>query len=89
MSLTRRARELLSQVFVNAPYDQYVKANTRFWNASGIDLTMDASGLKLNTQSLASILIGGMPFRPWMKMARLRRLNPTPPSLSLPAGKKP
>jgi len=50
-------------VFVNAPYDQYVKANTRFWNASGVDLTMDASGLTLNTQSLASILIGGIAFQ--------------------------
>lgn len=50
-------------VFVNAPFDQYVKTNTRFWNASGVDLTMDASGLKLNTQSLASILIGGIAFQ--------------------------
>jgi len=50
-------------VFVTAPYDQYVKANTRFWNASGIDLTMDASGLTLNTESLVSILIGGIAFQ--------------------------
>jgi len=50
-------------VFVAAPYDQYVKANTRFWNASGIDLTMDASGLKLDTESLVSILIGGIAFQ--------------------------
>jgi paraquat-inducible protein B len=50
-------------VFVNAPYDRYVKANTRFWNASGIDLTMDASGLKLDTQSMVSILIGGIAFQ--------------------------
>ncbi len=50
-------------VFVNAPYDQYVKANTRFWNASGIDLTVDASGLKLDTQSLVSILVGGIAFQ--------------------------
>ncbi|RNC64548.1 MAG: MCE family protein [Desulfuromonadales bacterium] len=50
-------------VFVAAPYDQHVKANTRFWNASGIDLSMDASGLKLNTQSMVSILIGGIAFQ--------------------------
>lgn len=50
-------------VFVAAPYDSHVKANTRFWNASGVDLTMDASGLKLNTQSLASILVGGIAFQ--------------------------
>ena len=47
------------KVFVAAPYDKYVKANSRFWNASGIDLTMDANGLKVNTQSLVSIMVGG------------------------------
>ena len=51
------------KVFVAAPYDKYVRANTRFWNASGVDLTMDANGLKLDTQSLMSILIGGIAFQ--------------------------
>jgi paraquat-inducible protein B len=50
-------------VFVKEPYDKYVRANTRFWNASGIDLTMDASGLKLETQSVVSILVGGIAFQ--------------------------
>jgi paraquat-inducible protein B len=50
------------KVFVNAPYDQQVNANTRFWNASGIDVTLDASGVKVNTQSIVSILIGGLAF---------------------------
>jgi paraquat-inducible protein B len=51
------------KVFVAAPYDTYVRANTRFWNAGGVDLTMDAGGLKLDTQSLMSILIGGIAFQ--------------------------
>ncbi len=51
------------KVFVAAPYDRYVRTNTRFWNASGIDLTLGASGVKLNTQSLVSILIGGIAFQ--------------------------
>lgn len=50
-------------IFVAAPYDKYVRANTRFWNASGVDLTMDANGLKLDTQSLMSILVGGIAFQ--------------------------
>ncbi len=50
-------------IFVTAPYNRYVRANTRFWNASGVDLTMDANGLKLDTQSLMSILIGGIAFQ--------------------------
>lgn len=50
------------KIFVNAPYDQYVSPTTRFWNASGIDVSMDATGIKVDTQSLASILIGGVAF---------------------------
>ncbi len=50
------------QAFVNAPYDQYVNANTRFWDASGIDMTFDASGVKMDTQSVLSILAGGVAF---------------------------
>jgi paraquat-inducible protein B len=50
------------KIFVKAPYDQYVTANTRFWQASGIDVSLSASGLSVQTQSLLSILIGGIAF---------------------------
>ncbi len=49
-------------VFVDAPYDRLVTRATRFWNASGIDLTLGADGMKLRTQSLASVLAGGVAF---------------------------
>jgi len=49
-------------VFVRAPYDQYVNPNTRFWHASGVDVSLTASGLKVQTQSVLSILIGGVAF---------------------------
>lgn len=48
--------------FVQAPYDQYVNPDTRFWHASGIDLSLSAAGLKVQTQSALSILIGGIAF---------------------------
>ncbi|QBC31183.1 MULTISPECIES: intermembrane transport protein PqiB [Pandoraea] len=51
------------RVFVQAPYDQYVGSNTRFWHASGIDLRLDSSGFQVNTQSLASVVIGGIAFQ--------------------------
>ncbi len=50
-------------VFVNAPYDKYVLNDTRFWQASGIDVSLDTSGVKINTQSLVAILIGGLAFQ--------------------------
>jgi len=51
------------KVFVAAPYDQYVTAETRFWHASGIDITLDAAGIRVDTQSLGSILLGGISFQ--------------------------
>jgi paraquat-inducible protein B len=49
-------------VFVKAPYDRYVTAATQWWHASGIDLRLDSNGLKLDTQSVATILSGGVVF---------------------------
>jgi len=50
------------RVFVNSPNDQYVTTDSRFWNASGVDVTLGANGLKVNTESLSSILAGGIAF---------------------------
>jgi paraquat-inducible protein B len=50
------------KIFVRAPYDQYVNPNTRFWQASRIDMQLSANGLSVQTQSLLSILIGGIAF---------------------------
>ncbi|BAN36246.1 hypothetical protein SCD_n02438 [Sulfuricella denitrificans skB26] len=51
------------RVFVNAPYDRHVKSDTRFWQASGFDVALDASGIRLNTESVASMLLGGVAFQ--------------------------
>ncbi len=56
-------RGVTLRVFVNAPYDKFVGANTRFWHASGIDMQLNSSGVTLRTQSIASILLGGIAFR--------------------------
>jgi paraquat-inducible protein B len=50
------------EVFIGAPYDRLVLTTTRFWNASGIDLTLSAEGVRLDTQSLLSVIIGGVAF---------------------------
>ncbi len=50
------------KIFVQAPHHTQVTNNTRFWNASGFDLTLNAQGLKVDTQSMVSILTGGIAF---------------------------
>jgi len=53
---------VLFKVFIEDPFHNKVRENTRFWNASGVDFTMDATGIKMDTQSLVSILSGGLAF---------------------------
>ncbi|MGE8638266.1 MAG: intermembrane transport protein PqiB [Achromobacter sp.] len=50
------------QVFVDAPNDAYVNDGTRFWNASGVDFSVDARGLQMRSQSLLSVIVGGVAF---------------------------
>ncbi|MGF6674186.1 intermembrane transport protein PqiB [Paraburkholderia tuberum] len=50
------------KVFVNAPYDRFVRTDTRFWHASGVDMAFDSTGLRVETQSIVSIIIGGIAF---------------------------
>jgi paraquat-inducible protein B len=50
------------QAFIQAPYDKFVTTNARFWQASGIDVNLNASGFNLKTQSLTSIISGGIAF---------------------------
>ena len=51
------------EVFIHSPNDAYVTQNTRFWNASGIDVSVGANGFALKTESLSSLLVGGIAFR--------------------------
>jgi len=51
------------KIFVNAPFDSYVTGATRFWQASGIDMSLNADGVRLRTESLTSILEGGVAFQ--------------------------
>jgi paraquat-inducible protein B len=50
------------KIFVQSPYDQYVTSDTRFWQASGIDVSLTAAGLHVQTESVMSILAGGIAF---------------------------
>lgn len=61
-NLAKDGQSVELQTFIRAPYDKFVTNDARFWQASGIDVSLNASGLSLNTQSLASIVSGGIAF---------------------------
>ena len=50
------------RIFIEQPYTKFVGVNTRFWHTNGIDVQFDASGFRLNTQSLATLALGGLSF---------------------------
>jgi paraquat-inducible protein B len=50
------------QIFITAPYDRFVTPETRFWNASGVDVAVGAGGVEVRTESLVALIAGGVAF---------------------------
>jgi paraquat-inducible protein B len=60
--LEENGRAVTVKIFINDPIDKHVYQNTRFWNASGLDFAVDANGIRVNTESIVTILVGGIAF---------------------------
>ncbi|MBT1071394.1 intermembrane transport protein PqiB [Pelotalea chapellei] len=60
--LDKEGKGVLLTVFIKAPHDRHVMSESFFWQASGIDVQLSTSGVKIDTESLASILVGGIAF---------------------------
>jgi paraquat-inducible protein B len=50
------------EIFIDSPHDRLVTDTVVFWNASGLDVSLDATGLRVDTQSLATVVAGGLSF---------------------------
>ncbi|HDS1748342.1 MULTISPECIES: MlaD family protein [Pseudomonas] len=50
------------KVFIEPAYASLVRKHTRFWNASGISIDAGLSGVKVRSESLSSIVAGGIAF---------------------------
>ncbi len=60
--LDESGRGVAIQVFVDKPNDKFVTENTRFWNASGINVSLSADGFNVQTGSIVSVMAGGVAF---------------------------
>ncbi len=49
-------------VFITAPYHRWVNKRSRFWNISGIKVSVGADGIDAETGPLSSLLLGGIAF---------------------------
>ncbi len=56
------SRTVFIHAFIKSPYDQMVRGNTRFWNVSGLEVSMTADGLSIRTESVESMIFGGIAF---------------------------
>jgi paraquat-inducible protein B len=53
---------VMLEIFIDSPYHRQAKRGSRFYNVSGLDLEIGANGVRIDTPSLASFLVGGISF---------------------------
>ena len=69
-ALDPNRRGFTLEIFIDAPHDALVRDTSRFWNASGFDVSVGAGGLEVATESLQTIIAGGIAFdTPWIEAA--------------------
>lgn len=60
--LTPDADGVLVRIRVRTPYDQLVRANTKFWNSGGVVVKVGLLGAEIRSNSLESLISGGVAF---------------------------
>ncbi|MEK0164609.1 MlaD family protein [Phaeobacter sp. JH20_36] len=60
--LTVSGNSIVVDAFIEAPHDQRINSATRFWDTSGFSVSIGASGLSLDVDSIASLVAGGIEF---------------------------
>lgn len=55
-------QSILMNINIEKPYERLINKSTRFWNTSGISVKGDFSGLDIRTESIESIIWGGLAF---------------------------
>ena len=49
-------------IFVDDPHHKIIRNTTKFWNVSGVDLTLNSAGFKVRTPSIEGLAQGGVAF---------------------------
>ncbi|MFJ7311535.1 MlaD family protein [Pseudomonas sp. NPDC098747] len=60
--LSRDRTQVVLGVHIEAEYANLINSSTRFWNVSGLSVTGGLSGITLKSESLQSLLAGGVTF---------------------------
>lgn len=54
--------QILLSAFIQKQYAHLVKSDSQFWNVSGLHIDASLSGIQIKSESLSSILAGGLSF---------------------------
>ena len=60
--MAENRKEIFVRVFIREPHDQMVRDDSRFWNASGLSISIDADGMDVNIESLTALVLAGIAF---------------------------
>ncbi len=60
LALAADGKHVDLEIFVEDPWGNDITEGSVFWNASGLDVELDPSGLHVDTQSLATVVAGGI-----------------------------
>jgi paraquat-inducible protein B len=60
--LSDRDGSVSVRIFVYSPHDSLIHTASRFWTSSGVQIEVGAQGLKIGTESLLTMIAGGIVF---------------------------
>jgi paraquat-inducible protein B len=61
-SLADDQQSVLIKLHIQPEFEHLVNASTRFWNVSGVNVSASLAGVKVNVESLVSLMAGGIAF---------------------------
>ncbi|MBX9755744.1 MAG: MlaD family protein [Pseudomonadaceae bacterium] len=61
-SLADDQQSVLIKLHIHPEFEHLVTASTRFWNVSGVSVSASLAGVKVNVESLVSLMAGGIAF---------------------------
>lgn len=60
--LSETGETVVIRGFIDAPHDRIISTNTRFWDISGVSVSLGPGGVSLDFSSVASLVQGGISF---------------------------
>ena len=55
-------KSIFIHAFIKAEFAEIIQSNTKFWNVSGMDVSVGADGVKIRTESVQTLMFGGIAF---------------------------